>query len=72
MKLPRSRGRGFLLPLDMRIVRVYHTVIRKAEGTKMTFLEQIEANNDPNNPDRIKARELLAKMETPKVEETVQ
>ena len=37
----------------------------------MTFLEQIEANNDPNNPDRIKARELLAKMETPKVEETV-
>ena len=25
----------------------------------MTFLEQIQANNDPNNPDRIKARELL-------------
>ena len=37
----------------------------------MTFLEQIQANNDPNSPDRIKARKLLAKMETPKVEETV-
>ena len=37
----------------------------------MTFLEQIEANNNPNNPDRIKYREALAKMETPKVEETV-
>ena len=36
----------------------------------MTFLGTIKANNDPNNPDRIKARELLAKMETPKVEET--
>ena len=37
----------------------------------MTFLEQIQANNDTNNPDRIKARELLAKMETPKTKETV-
>ena len=37
----------------------------------MTFLEQIQANNDHNNPDWIKARELLAKMDTPKVEETV-
>ena len=25
----------------------------------MTFLEQIQANNDPNSPDRVKARELL-------------
>ena len=32
----------------------------------MTFLEQIQANNDPNNPDRIKARELLAGMEAKK------
>ena len=30
----------------------------------MTFLEQIRANNDPNSPDRIKARELLQDMET--------
>lgn len=30
----------------------------------MTFLEQIKVNNSPSNPDRIKARKLLASMET--------
>ena len=33
----------------------------------MTFLEQIRANNDPNSPERVKARELLANMEAHKV-----
>ena len=32
----------------------------------MTFIEQIQANNNPNSPDRIKARELLASMESKK------
>ena len=40
----------------------------------MTFLEQIQANNDPNSPARIAARAALAKMEkaTPKNTERVE
>ena len=37
----------------------------------MTLLEQIRMNNDPNSPDRIKAREALAKMEQPRKAEKV-
>ena len=37
----------------------------------MTFLEQIQANNDPNNPARIAARAALATMNRPRKAEKV-
>ena len=37
----------------------------------MTFLEQIQANNNPNSPDRIAARKALASMETPVTTERI-
>ena len=37
----------------------------------MTFLEQIQANNNPNSPARITARKALASMEAPVVSERI-